>query len=135
MSPRLLSLLRVVAALLFLAHGTHKLFGFPGDAPPVTLLSLAGLAGVIETISGALLAVGVFTRPVACVAAVDAAVTFVIIELHQPGWPVLDHAELALLYASLFLYMASAGPGAWSLDARRARPTDDMRTTGARRLK
>ena len=135
MAQRFLSLLRIVAALLFLAHGAHQLFGFPGATPPVPLVSLAGLGGVIELVGGALLVLGLFTRPAACVAAVEAAVTFAIVQFRQGSWPVLNHAEIALLYTLLFLYIAFAGPGPWSLDARAGAPPDDIRTTGARRLK
>ena len=135
MAQRLLSLLRIVAAFLYLTHGAHKLFGFPGAAPPVPLVSLAGLGGVIELVGGALLVLGLFTRPAACVAAVEAAVTFAIVQFRQGSWPVLNHAEIALLYTFLFLYMAFAGPGPWSLDRRMPPPPDELRTTGARRLK
>jgi len=134
-SPRLLSLLRIVAASLYLAHGAHKLFGVPGGTPHVPFLSLAGLGGVIELAAGTLLLLGLFTRPAGCVAAVEAAVTFGLVQFRQGGWPLLNHAEIALVYTALFLYIASAGPGPWSLDARGNRPSDDMRTTGARRLK
>jgi len=134
-AQRLLSLLRIVAAFLYLTHGAHKLFGFPGAATPVPLVSLAGLGGVIELVAGALLVLGLFTRPAACVAAVEAAVTFAIVQFRQGSWPVLNHAEIALLYTFLFLYMAFAGPGPWSLDRRMRPPPDELRTTGARRLK
>ena len=135
MTLKLLSVLRIVAALLYLVHGTVKLFGFPGDLPPAPLVSLNGLAGVIETAAGALLLLGAFTRPVACVAAVESAVAYVVIQIRQGFLPFLAHGDLALLFCALFLYMSFAGPGPWSLDARRDAPPDDIRTTGARRLK
>ena len=134
MARRLLSVLRVVAAFLFIAHGTQKLLGFPGHTPHVTYLSLSGLAGVIESVGGTLLLVGLFTRPVALIAAAEMAVAYFLVHIEQGAWPLLNHGELALLYCFLFLYIGIAGPGPWSLDRIRQERTD-IRTTGARRLK
>ena len=124
MSARLLSVLRVVAALLYLSQGTQKLFGFPGDSAPVAYFSLPGLAGGIEIVCGALLLVGLWTRPVAFVAATEMLITAL----------VTHHGALTLLFSALFLYMGFVGPGAWSLD-RRPPEAPDLRTTGARRFR
>jgi putative oxidoreductase len=134
MAARLLSLLRIVAAFLFVAHGTQKLLGFPGDTPHVTYLSLSGLAGVIESVGGTFILLGWFTRPVAVVAAGEMAVAYFLMHFPKGFWPLLNHGELAVLYCFVFLYIAAAGPGPWSLDRVR-RERADTRTTGARRFK
>jgi len=134
MTPRLRSLLRIVAAFLFIAHGTQKLLGFPGGTPPVTYLSLSGLAGVIESVGGTFILLGLFTRPVALIASGEMAVAYFLVHLRQGFWPLMNHGELALLYCFVFLYIAVAGPGPWSLDRVR-RDRAEVRTTGARRFK
>jgi putative oxidoreductase len=120
-SPRLLSVLRIVTALLFLAHGTAKLFGVP-HLPmfdQLHLLSLIGVQGVLEVVGGLFLLVGLYTRPVAFLLSGDMAAAFFI--AHWPkGWlPLLNGGELAVLYSFVFLYLWAAGPGPWSVDARR----------------
>jgi putative oxidoreductase len=123
LTPHLLSALRIAAALLFIAHGTVKLFGFPPGAPrpPLVLLSLLGAAGVIETIGGALMLVGLFTRPVAFVLSGQMAVAY--FRQHAPGgaWPIVNGGELAVLFCFIWLLFVAAGPGPWSLDALRRR--------------
>src|SRR5262249_31280400 len=109
MGARLLSLLRIVAAFTYLVHGTQKLFGFPGDVAHVQYISLYGLAGVIETAGGAFLLLGLFTRPVAIIAALEMAVAYVLVHFPQGLWPLLNHGELAVLYCFLFLYIAAVG--------------------------
>jgi putative oxidoreductase len=113
--------LRIVAAFLFLAHGTQKLFVFPyaEGHTAVTLLSLAGAAGVLEAFGGLLLLVGFLTRPVAFLLAGEMAVAY--FKSHAPNgfWPILNHGELAVLYCFIWLYFAAAGPGPWSLDVMR----------------
>ena len=117
-SPRLLSVLRVIAALLFLEHGTQKLLGIPAaPAMEITLLSLDGIAGLLELIGGALLALGLFTRPVAFVLSGQMAVAYFLAHAPQSFFPVLNGGEGAILYCFIFLYLAAAGPGAWALDA------------------
>jgi putative oxidoreductase len=115
---RLLSILRIVAAFLFIAHGTQKLFGWPANEPQQTaeLMSMAGLAGVLETFGGLLLLLGLFTRPVAFVLAGEMAVAYFMTHAPQGFWPLLNRGELAALYCFLFLYLAAAGPGPISLD-------------------
>ena len=120
---RLLSILRIVAAFLFIAHGTQKLFGWPANEPQQTaeLMSMAGLAGVLETFGGLLLLLGLFTRPVAFVLAGEMAVAYFMTHAPQGFWPLLNRGELAALYCFLFLYLAAAGGGPWSVDAARNR--------------
>ncbi|HEY7290342.1 MAG TPA: DoxX family protein [Vicinamibacterales bacterium] len=119
---RLLSVLRIVAAFLFIAHGTQKLFAFPGPVPggsTFPLASLFGIAGALESIGGTLLLLGLFTRPVAFVLAGEMAVAY--FHAHAPGgfWPLLNHGESAVMFCFVWLFIASAGPGPWSLDAVR----------------
>ena len=122
-APRALGLLRIATALLFLQHGLVKLFGFPEGAQPgpQPLASLLGVAGVIETVTGILLVLGLFTRPAAFVAAGFAAVAYFYAHAAQSFYPIVNQGELAALYSFVFLYLFFAGPGAFSLDARRTR--------------
>ena len=117
--PHLLGVLRIVAAFLFLAHGTQKLFGFPASTPatPVELASLMGVAGLIEVVGGTLLLVGFLSRAVAFLLSGEMAVAYFLRHQPQDFWPALNGGELAVLYCFLFLFLAAAGPGAWSLDA------------------
>ena len=120
-APTLLSLLRMVAAFGFLTHGTQKLFGVPSvdPRPAVELLSRAGLAGTIEVCGGALLLVGLFTRPVAFLCAGQMAAAYFLAHAPRNFWPVINGGELAAAYCFVFLYLASAGGGALSVDAMR----------------
>jgi putative oxidoreductase len=116
-SPRLLSVLRIMSALLFMEHGTQKLLGFP--APPqmeITLLSLVGIAGLFELVGGALLALGLLTRPVAFILSGQMAVGYFLAHAPQNFFPVLNQGDAAVLYCFVFLYIAAAGPGPWALD-------------------
>lgn len=121
LSPYLLALLRVVTALLFMAHGTGKLLGFPalGFQPP--LFSLFGLAGVIEITGGVLLILGLFTRPVAFLLAGEMAVAYFMAHAPQNFHPILNQGESAVLFCFVFLYLVFAGPGAWSIDGMRTK--------------
>jgi putative oxidoreductase len=118
-APLLRSILRIVAAFLFMAHGTQKLFAFPlsQPRPAVDLISQAGLAGVLETFGGALLLLGLFTRPVAFVLSGEMAVAYFMAHVPRSFWPVLNGGEPAVLFCFLYLYLAAAGPGPLSLDA------------------
>ena len=124
-TPRLRSLLRIVAAFMFMAHGTMKLFAFPigvsDKGGTVVLLSQSGFGGILETFGGALLLIGLFTRPVAFILCGEMAVAY--FQFHAPSgfWPLMNHGELAALYCFLWLYFSAAGPGPWSLDALRER--------------
>ena len=121
MTPRLRSVFRIVLGLLFLFHGLVKLFGFPEGAQPgqVPLASLFGLAAVIELVGGAAVLLGVFTRPVAFLLSGQMAVAYFMVHAPQGFFPVLNGGELAILYCFAFLYLAAAGAGPWSLDAKR----------------
>jgi putative oxidoreductase len=118
-SPQMLSVLRIVAGLLFVQHGSAKLLHAPDQAmfAHLQLLSLLGIQGVIELVGGGLLTVGLFSRPVAFILCGDMAVAFFI--AHFPkGWlPILNGGDLAVLFCFTFLYLWAAGPGPWSLDA------------------
>ncbi len=118
---RLHSVLRIAAALLFLQHGTQKLFALPSSqsAAPVALYSLLGLAGVLEVVGGLLLLIGLWTRPVAFILSGHMAVAYFSRHAPQGFWPLLNRGELAVLYCFIFLYFAAAGGGPWSLDAQR----------------
>lgn len=120
-APRLLSVFRVVVALLFLAHGLVKLFGFPVGAQPgqVPLLTIFGFAAILEVVGGAAVLVGLFTRPVAFVLSGQMAVAYFMVHAPQGFFPVLNGGELAIIYSFAFLYFAAAGAGPWSLDAKR----------------
>jgi putative oxidoreductase len=113
--PYLLSLLRMIAAFLFIAHGFQKMFGWLGGHR-VELASQAGAAGVLETIGGLLLLLGLFTRPVAFLLSGEMAFAYFIAHARQGFWPILNRGELAVIYCFLFLYLAAAGPGPVSLD-------------------
>jgi putative oxidoreductase len=121
-SPRLLSVFRIVLGLLFLAHGLVKLFGYPVGAQPgqVPLLSLFGLAGVLELVGGAAIVLGLFTRPVAFLLSGQMAVAYFMAHASQGLLPILNGGELAIIYSFAFLYFAAAGAGPWSLDAKRS---------------
>lgn len=122
-APRLLSVLRIVAAFLFLAHGSQKLFGFPssGQAASGSLPPLMLVAGGLEFFGGLLLLLGLFTRPVAFLLSGQMAVAYFMSHAPQGFWPLLNRGESAALYCFLFLYFAAAGGGAWSLDTLRQR--------------
>lgn len=120
---RLLSVLRIVAAFLFIAHGSQKLFGWPASEPQQTvdLMSMAGIAGMLETFGGLMLLLGLLTRPVAFLLAGEMALAYFMVHAPQGFWPLLNRGEVAVLYCFLFLYFAAVGGGPWSLDAARAR--------------
>ena len=115
----LLSVLRMVAAFAFILHGTQKLFALPvlQPRPPVELFSQFGLAGVLETFGGALLLVGLFTRPVAFVLAGEMAVAYFQAHFPRSLWPTLNGGEPAMLFCFIWLYLAFTGGGPLSLDA------------------
>jgi putative oxidoreductase len=117
-APRLLSLLRIVAALLFLEHGTQKLLGFP---PPPTPMQGAMIvaAGLLELFGGLMLVVGLFTRPVAFILAGEMAVAYWTVHAPRSFYPALNMGDAAILFCFIFLYFAAAGGGPWSVDALR----------------
>ena len=116
-SLKLLSILRVVTAFLFMEHGAQKLFGFPGpDKAPVELFSLMGVAGILEFFGGLLVLLGLFTRPVAFLLSGQMAVAYFMAHAPKGFWPILNQGELAVLYCFVFLYLFAAGGGSWSVD-------------------
>lgn len=122
-SPRLLSLLRVVAALLFMEHGLMKLLHFPIPQPgvPDPLPTLLVVAAALEIGLGVLLTLGLFTRIAAFVASGQMAFAYFIAHFPASFWPGANGGSEAILYAFIFLYIAAAGAGAWSIDALRGR--------------
>lgn len=122
--PRLLSLLRIVTALLLLQHGTAKLFGFPHVAmfDDMRLVSLLGVAGILEFAGGILLLLGIFTRPVAFILSGEMAFAYFLAHAQKNFFPILNGGELAVLYCFVLLYLAAAGGGAWSFARERAMP-------------
>ena len=118
-----LGLLRIVAALLFLLHGTSKLFGFPpftmGELPEVG--SLLWIGAVLETVGGLLLLVGLLSRFVAFILSGEMAVAYWMFHAPKNLYPAINMGEGAVLFCFIFLYLASAGPGAWSVDGARTR--------------
>jgi putative oxidoreductase len=123
--PQMQSVLRIVAALLFILTGTMKLFAFPAGIPPAggtaPFLSQIWVGGALEVFGGALLLVGLFTRPVAFLLSGEMAVAY--FQFHARGgfWPVLNGGVAAVLYCFVWLYFSAAGAGPWSLDARRGK--------------
>ena len=121
-APRLLSILRIVSGLALLEHGTAKIFKFPVVATmaKIDLSSMGGIAGFFELIGGALLLVGLFTRPVAFILSGMCAVAYFYAHAPRGFYPILNGGEAAMIYTFLMLYIAAAGPGPWSIDAQRA---------------
>jgi putative oxidoreductase len=115
--PRMLSVLRIVSALIFMEHGTQKWLNFPplGRAAP-GIASMSGAGGLIELIGGALLLLGLFSRPVAFILAGEMAIAYWSSHAPRNFFPVLNQGDAAILYCFIFLYIAFAGGGAWSLD-------------------
>jgi putative oxidoreductase len=122
-APRLRSVLRIVAALIFIMAGTMKLFAFPMGVPPnggtARFPSEFWFAGVLEVFGGALLLFGLFTRPVAFVLSGEMAVAYFQFCLPRSIWPIMNDGVAPALYCFVWLYFSAAGGGPWSLDARR----------------
>jgi putative oxidoreductase len=131
-SGPLLSILRIMTGLLFFAHGSAKLLKFPATqyfADGVALISLTGFTGMLELIGGTLIAIGLFTRLAAFILSGMMAVAYFMAHAPQGFHPINNGGELAILYCFIFLYIAAAGPGPWSVDAKRgsARPPSHAR--------
>ena len=120
-APRMQSVLRIMAAFLFIQYGTAKLFALPGALLPngatVHVASLIWLAAVLEMFGGLLLLVGLFTRPVAFLLSGEMAFAYFTNHAKAGFWPVLNQGTPAVLFCFIWLYISSAGPGPWSLDA------------------
>jgi putative oxidoreductase len=124
-SPRVLSILRIVAGLLFMEHGLMKLAHFPAPQPgaPDPLPAILVAAAVIEVVGGALITLGLFTRIAAFICSGEMAVAYFTAHFPQSPWPGVNQGGEAILFCFVFLYLVFAGPGLWSLDAAiRKRP-------------
>lgn len=124
-APRLLSVLRIVVAFLFIQVGSAKWFAFPAAIMPgggtAPIGSLAWFAGIIEVVGGTLFLLGLLTRPVAFILSGEMAFAYFIGHAGNGFWPLLNQGAPAVFYCFTFLYFSAAGPGPWSLDAVRAR--------------
>ncbi|GJE58347.1 DoxX family protein [Methylobacterium trifolii] len=121
-SPYALSVLRIVTGLLFIAHGTQKFFDLPPRTNPAPqLLSLFGIGGLLELVGGALIILGLFTRPVAFLLSGQMAVAYFMFHAPKSVYPSVNGGEPAILFCFVFLYLCFAGPGLWSVDATRTR--------------
>jgi putative oxidoreductase len=112
--PYILSVLRIVVALLFIEHGLQKYFGFPSAGPPMT--PLLYVQGAIEIVGGILLLIGAYTRPVAFILAGDMAVAYFMVHFPRSFFPAMNGGDAAVLYCFVFFYIMFAGGGAWSVD-------------------
>jgi putative oxidoreductase len=116
-APRVLSILRIVSAMIFMEHGTQKWLNVPPlGRPAPEFLSMSGFGGILELIGGFLLVLGLFTRPVAFVLSGEMAIAYWWSHAPRGVFPVLNGGDAAILYCFIFLYLAVAGGGAWSLD-------------------
>lgn len=120
-APRVLSVLRIVSAFIFLLHGTQKHLGFPPTDQVVETFSLVGISGFIEIICGALILIGFQTRAAAFLASGTMAFAYWIAHAPQDLFPVNNGGDAAILYCFVFLYLVFAGPGPWSVDAMRGK--------------
>ncbi len=123
LSPHLLSVLRVMSGLLFLEHGASKLLGVPPSAMhwSFQITSLSGWSGILEFVGGILLVIGLFTRITAFILSGEMAVAYFMVHAHANFFPMVNKGEIAVLYCFVFLYLAAAGGGPWSLDRLRHR--------------
>lgn len=119
-APRVLSILRIAAGLLLLQHGTTKFLSFPpSQMSGIDPTSIYGIAGIFELVGGVLIVIGLFTRPTAFILSGMTAVAYFHSHAPQGFYPLLNGGELAALYSFVFLYLACAGGGVWSVDAKR----------------
>ncbi len=126
-APYLLSILRIIAAFLFMQIGAAKVLAFPAAVMPgggtASLTSLPGVAGILKLVGGAFLLVGWFTRPVAFLLSGEMAVAYFVGHASGGFWPVLNGGGPAISFCFIWLYLSAAGPGPWSIDALRRRKT------------
>lgn len=133
-SPYALALLRIVSGLIFLEHGTQKFFGFPAGEMAGSGLafdSAGAFAGIIEIVAGALIAIGLFTRPAAFIASGTMAIAYWHVHAPHSFFPVNNGGDAAILFCFIFLYIFFAGPGAWSADDVRNRSRSAKRAAAA----
>jgi putative oxidoreductase len=135
-APLALAVLRIVTALIFMEHGTQKLFGFP--APPEGGLPAIGsvfwFGAILEAVGGLLILIGFLTRPVAFVLAGEMAVAYWLFHAPRSFFPALNGGDAAILYCFVFLLMVFTGPGAWSVDGRGASSENDRHEGDRARL-
>lgn len=117
-APYVLSIVRIVVALLFFEHGLSKMFGFPQPIPPPVLFSLSWFSGAIEFVGGGLLVIGLFSRVSAFIMSGEMAFAYFISHAPHSFFPIINRGDAAILYCFIFLYIAFAGGGPWSLDAK-----------------
>jgi putative oxidoreductase len=133
--PYLQSVLRMVAGLVFMMPGAMILFAIPVGMPPgggtAVLFSQIWIGGVLELVGGALLLVGLFTRPVAFLLAGEMAVAYFQFHFPQSPWPTVNNGVAAIIYCFVWLYFSAAGAGPWSLDARRKSAASGTRSDSA----
>src|SRR3954454_15383792 len=118
--PRMLSILRIMVGLLYMEHGLAKVVGFPlqPNHKAYELFTLnPGIQGLLELVGGLLLAIGLFTRPVAFILAGNMAVAYFMAHAPQNFFPITNRGDAAVLYCFIFFYIFFAGPGPWSVDA------------------
>jgi putative oxidoreductase len=132
-APHVLAALRIVAAALFLAHGLVKLVGFPEGAPPGAqpLATLLGLAAIVETVTGTLMILGLFTRSAALIASGEMAVAYWLFHAPRGFYPAVNGGDAAILFCFVFLYVSIAGPGVLSLDGLMHRFSPEQRLSNA----
>ena len=118
-APRLLAILRIIAMLNFISHGTQKLLNYPLTIPPHPWPGFLLAAGGLEIVCGTLILIGLFTRPVAFILCGEMAVAYFRVHAPRDFWPINNGGEITVLYCFFFLYLLAVGPGAWSLDNRR----------------
>ena len=120
-APQALAVLRIVAALIFMLHGTQKLFGFPPSGnPSPPMFSLFWIGAILELVGGILLILGLFTRPVAFIVAGEMAAAYWMFHAPKDLFPTNNGGDAAILYCFIFLLLVFTGPGAWSVDGARA---------------
>jgi putative oxidoreductase len=121
--PYMIGVFRIVTGLIFMEHGTQKLFGFPAKAERgmPELFSLSGIGGVMEFVGGLLVVIGLFTRPVAFLLSGEMAVAYWMVHAPRSFFPILNGGDAAILYCFVFLLLVFTGPGVWSIDGALAR--------------
>jgi putative oxidoreductase len=124
-APQMRSILRIIASAMFILAGTSKLFAFPVGMPPdnatAKLMTQVGIGGLLEVVGGALMLIGLFTRPTAFILSGMMAVGYFQFHAPQSFWPTVNQGIPAVLYCFVFLYFSAAGAGAWSVDAMRGK--------------
>ncbi|WP_158743797.1 DoxX family protein [Acidisphaera sp. L21] len=118
-APRLLSVVRIVVALLFMQHGLQKLFGLLNGPFQPQAFSLLWFAAIIELLGGVLLLIGLFSRVAAFIMSGEMAVAYFMVHFPKSIFPAVNGGDAAVLFCFIFLYLAAAGPGPWSIDANR----------------